>query len=171
MALRQGPGRLGSLGVTAAGDPDSDSGSDIELYSDLLHDATDHADVNASKEFVDLVKLLPRFELTLPEQLVRHHLQRAGCSPADTVVTRLVAVAAQKFAWDVLEGALYYERQREQSAPADDAAAGDAGGVEGTAGGMGGLQRGTTTTLTREALVLSLREHNVSGLDGKSTTG
>ena len=175
MALQQGSGRLGSIGVSAVGDPDSDSGSDIELYSDLLHDATDHADVNARKEFVDLVRLLPRFELTLPEQLVRHHLQRAGCTPADTVVTRLVAVAAQKFAWDVLEGALYYERQREQNAPAGEVGARGAGrdedGAEEGEARMGSLNRGTTTTLTREALVLSLREQNVSGIDIKSTTG
>ena len=140
MALRQGSGRLGSLGVTAPGDPDSDSGSDIELYSDLLHDATDHAGVNARKEFVDLVRLLPRFELTLPERLVEHHLRRAGCAPADTVATRLVALAAQKFAWDVLEGALYYERQREQNGKSGSA--GDAGGTGGGSGGSGGT-RGT----------------------------
>ena len=71
---------------------------------------------------------------------------------------RLVAVAAQKFAWDILEGALYYERQREQRAPAGDAAAGEDGGdeedrEEGPT--AGGARRGTSTTLTREALVLS----------------
>ena len=164
MAHRQG----------SAADPDSDSGSDVELYSDLLHDATDHGSVNSSKEFVDLVKLLPRYELTLPETLVEHHLQKAGCIPADTVATRLVAVAAQKFAWDILEGALYYERQREQRAPAGAAAAGEDGGdeedrEEGPT--AGGARRGTSTTLTREALVLSMREYNVSGLDGESTTG
>ena len=145
MALKQGSGRLGSIGMSAPADPDSDPGSDVEFYSDLLHDATDHSDINGREEFVNLVRHLPNYDLTIPQSLVKHHLERAGCVPADDVVTRLVAVATQKFAWDILEGAVYCERNRKSNPGRDNK---------------------NGTTLTKEVLIQSMREQNVPGLEG-----
>ena len=114
---------------------------DDKFYSDLLRNDT-HQHINESKEFVELVKLLPHYQLTIPEAVIRHHLQKVGCTPVDGVVTKLIALATQKFAWDVLEGALGFERQLNDIT-------------------------GEETPLTTETLVLSLREHNVEGLESQ----
>ena len=113
--------------------------SDDSFYPDLLHDST-HQQINDSKEFVELVKLLPHYQLTIPEAVVRHHLQKVGCNPSDGISTKLIALATQKFAWDVLEGALGFERQLNETT-------------------------GEETPLTAETLILALREHNIAGLD------
>ena len=113
--------------------------SDETFYPDLLHDST-HQQINDSKEFVELVKLLPHYQLTIPEAVVRHHLQKVGCNPSDGISTKLIALATQKFAWDVLEGALGFERQLNETT-------------------------GEETPLTAETLILALREHNIAGLD------
>ena len=139
MAHREGVKLLSSTGEPVPEDPDSDPGSDVEFYSDLLLDSTNHNDVNGREEFVNLVRHLPNFDLTIPQSLVKHHLERAGCVPADDVVTRLVAVATQKFAWDVLEGAL---KHAERGSSHDNMA------------------------LTKDDLIESLREQNVPGLEG-----
>jgi hypothetical protein len=114
--------------------------TDEEFYSDLLRNETTHQHINESKEFVELVKLLPHYQLTIPEAVVRHHLQKVGCTPVDEVVTKLIALATQKFAWDVLEGALGFERELNEIS-------------------------GEETPLTIDTLILSLREHNVEGLE------
>ena len=111
------------------------------FYQDLLR-VPSHQEINESKEFVELVKLLPHYQLTIPEAVVRHHLQKVGCQPVDSVVTKLIALAAQKFGQEVLEGALGFERQKSSD--------------------------GDETPLTTETLILSLREHNVDGLDATS---
>ena len=112
-----------------------------DFYTDLLRDPS-HQQINESKEFVELVKLLPHYQLTIPEAVVRHHLQKVGCQPVDNVVTKLIALAAQKFAWEVLEGALIFERQQNDTSEDE-------------------------TPLTTDTLVMSLREHNVDGLEDK----
>jgi|TARA_B100000780_G_C21078645_1_gene434314 hypothetical protein len=113
--------------------------NDNDFFTDLLQDPT-HAQLNDSTHFVELVKLLPHYQLTIPEAVIRHHLQKVGCQPVDNVVTKLIALAAQKFAWEVLEGALAFERTQNATNPEE-------------------------TPLTTETLVMSLREHNVDGLD------
>ena len=115
--------------------------ADDSFYPDLLHDST-HQQINDSKEFVELVKLLPHYQLTIPEAVVRHHLQKVGCNPSDGISTKLIALATQKFAWDVLEGALGFERQLNETT-------------------------GEETPLTAETLILALREHNIAGLDSE----
>ena len=119
MALAPGqkaqPRVAGSTAAPRENGDDSDSGSDIDL-EEALH-SNYHSSLNNSTQFAALIKFLPRYQLTFPESVVRHYLAKAGCKSDDPVVVRLVAVAAQKFAHGILEGALSHERR----ADADDA--------------------------------------------------
>ncbi|KAJ0960737.1 hypothetical protein J5N97_001386 [Dioscorea zingiberensis] len=75
-----------------------------------------HDDDSALAEFLSS---LMDYTPTIPDELVEHYLARSGFQCPDLRLTRLVAVAAQKFITDVASDALQHCKAR-LSAPVKD---------------------------------------------------
>lgn len=99
---------------------------------------------------LEFLSSLLSYTPTLPDELAEHYLSRSGFDCPDIRVTRLVAVAAQKFVGEIASDALQYCKLRQASAAK-----------------TGEKSRGHTAkdkrlVLTTEDLASALREYGVN---------
>ncbi|KAI7751373.1 hypothetical protein M8C21_016921, partial [Ambrosia artemisiifolia] len=75
-----------------------------------------HDDENTLSEFL---ASLTDYTPTIPDELVEHYLAKSGFQCPDVRITRLVAVAAQKFVSDIATDALQHCKARQASVVRD----------------------------------------------------
>lgn len=98
------------------------------------------------EELDSFLRTLTTNSTALPDQLVTHYLSRSGFATDDIRVTRLIALAAQKFLADVSNDAIAHARIRQNAAPAPKKAS---------------SMRAERLTLTVDDLERALRDYGV----------
>lgn len=95
----------------------------------------------------DFLASLIDYNPTIPDELVEHYLARSGFQCPDVRLTRLVAVATQKFVAEVAGDALQHCKARQATIPKDK---------------RDRQQKDKRLVLTMEDLSKALQEHGVN---------
>lgn len=68
----------------------------------------------------DLLAAMETFVPTIPEEVTRHYLRQTGFQSSDERIVRLVSLAAQKFATDVVQDSMQRAKWRRDAARGKD---------------------------------------------------
>ncbi|EFJ10016.1 hypothetical protein SELMODRAFT_59588, partial [Selaginella moellendorffii] len=101
---------------------------------------------------VDFLATLDDYIPAIPEELVEYYLAAGGFQAHDSRLTRLVAVATQKFVSEVASDALQHSKVRSKSAAAAPSSGGSAKDPK----------HGGRIVLTSDDLAAALREFGVN---------
>ena len=85
---------------------DPSSISDINNTQNISTTATStNNKPKGSEELCEFLENLDRYSSTVPEAVVKYHLQKGGCSIHDPRILKLVGLAADKFLADIVHEA------------------------------------------------------------------
>jgi transcription initiation factor TFIID subunit 10 len=98
----------------------------------------------AKVEVEDLLAAMETFVPTIPEEVTQHYLRQTGFQTSDERIVRLVTLAAQKFATDIVEDSLQRCKWRREQLRGKD------------------RTDDRRLVLTSEDLAEALKEHGVS---------
>ncbi|GAB5355587.1 hypothetical protein AAMO2058_000218400 [Amorphochlora amoebiformis] len=66
------------------------------------------------ENFLSLLKKMDDYEPTIPDAVVEHYLEKVGFAAEDRKITRLVALATQKFLYEIITDAMQHSKIREK---------------------------------------------------------
>mmetsp|Transcript_10147 Transcript_10147/g.24370 ORF Transcript_10147/g.24370 Transcript_10147/m.24370 type:complete len:131 (+) Transcript_10147:2-394(+) len=69
----------------------------------------------AKVEVEDLLEAMDTFVPTIPEEVIQHYLRQTGFQTSDERLIKLVSLAAQKFATDVIQDSLQRSKWRREA--------------------------------------------------------
>ncbi|KAJ3009616.1 Transcription initiation factor TFIID subunit 10 [Thoreauomyces humboldtii] len=117
----------------------------------------DRETVKKDRSLAELLLMMDEYKPVIPDAVTDYYLSRSGFACSDVRVSRLLALAAQKFVSDVAMDALQYSKTRGQAATSakDRRSAADRAG-----GAAGGKEK--RTVLIMEDLSAALSDHGVN---------